>query len=310
MAVRNNDLPPEDDRPPADGDPVPPDNGQEPAERPLTGREKAKKIFFELMKDCGPDLIRMPSSCVVYLSRYLANHPDEADLLALVVKAKIPAILLQHELKNGYAELYDHLLREFANNEKLAWDDAKWAVDAWAQAIGRPRGFKYRKPKLKREDLYPDPEKDKKYDNFVKAAMIFIVGLGGFFGTFMAVALVPLLMWALEGGLMAFTAGMAGGMLDDENNDAEAAMFLVAFIAAAGFGIIGAAAAIVAWIFAGGEEKPWDTAAVASGTAFFTVFACMFLTLACCIPPLFLPFVHIVCVFSATYKSAARGGNY
>jgi hypothetical protein len=306
MAVRDNDLPPEDPDLPPDGDLAP----LEPVERPLTGRAKATQIFFELIKDCGPDLIRMPSSCVVYLSRYLANYPDEADLLALVVRAKIPTILLQHEKKHGYAELYDHVLKEFAQNERLAWEDAKWAVETWAQAIGRPRGFKYRKPKLTREDLYPDPDAGKKYDNFVKAAMIFIVGLGGFFGTFMAVALVPLVLWAMEGGLVALTGGLAGGLMDDEAGDSDAAMFLIAFIVAAGFGIVGAAAAVVAWIFAGGEERPWDTAAVASGTAFFTVFVCLFLTMMCCIPPLFLPFVHICCVFSATYKSAARGGHY
>ena len=44
-------------------------------------------------------------------------------------------------------------------------------------------------PDIMPEDYYPDPERDKKYENFAKAAMLFIVGAGGFFGTFMAIVL-------------------------------------------------------------------------------------------------------------------------
>lgn len=301
MAAHENDPQPDDELPPdevSDGDEV---------ERPPTGREKAERRFFELIRDCGTDLVRMPSSCRVYLARYLANYPDEADLLMGVINRGIPTRLLQHEAKRGYTEFLDEEIRQFAKSDQVAWADAKWAVDCWAKAVGRPRGYKPAKITIAPEELYPDPERDQKYENFVKAAMIFIVGAGGFFGTFMAVVLIPIFMWALEGSLVAMTGGLAGGMMEETD---DAAIFLVAFIAAGGFGLVGAAAAIVAWIFAGGDEEPWATASVASGAAFTTVFICLGITMMCCIPPLFLPFVHIGCVFIATYKSAARGGNY
>lgn len=298
-----DDLPPPEE--PLEGDA--PAEGDEPPVRPMTGRQKAERLFFELIRDCGSDLVRMPSSCRVYLSRYLANYPDEADLLMAVINKGIPNRLLQHEAKRGYNEYLDEEIRRFAKGQKVEWIDAKWAVESWAEGIGRPRGFRYVEPVVTVEDLYPDPDKDKKYDNFVKAAMIFIVGAGGFFGTFVAIALIPIFMWALEGSIVALTGGLGGALMEQDD---EWSIFLLAFIAAGGFGLVGAAAAIVAWIFAGGDEEPWATASVASGTAFTTVFICLGVTMMCCIPPLFLPFVHIGCVFAATYKSAARGGNY
>lgn len=298
---------PEDD--PQSDDELPPDDDPDgvDAARPVPGRAKAEALFFELMRDCGPDIVRMPSSCKIYLTRYLANHPEEADLLMAVVQRGIPQRLLQHEAKRGYSEFLDEEIRRFAKAEKVEWIDAKWAVECWAEGIGRPRGFKAAETTLAPEELFPDPQEHQRYDNFVKAAMIFIVGFGGFFGTFAAVALIPIFMWALEGSLVALSGGLGGAIMDQDN---DLAIFLVAFIAAGGFGLVGAAAAIVAWIFAGGEEEPWATASVASGTAFTTVFICFGITMLCCIPPLFLPFVHIACVFLATYKSAARGGHY
>jgi hypothetical protein len=302
MAAPENEPQPDDERSPDDA----PDG--EAVERPLVGRDRAEHLFFELLRDCGPDLVRMPSSCRVYLSRYLANHPEDADLLMAVVKRGTPTRLLQHESPRGYDALLDEEIRRFAKSQKIEWYDAKWAVECWAKGVGRPRGFRPKKPQaVSPAMLVDDLDEKSKYDNFVKAAMIFIVGFGGFFGTFVAIALIPIFMWALEGTLVSLTAGFGGAIMDDSD---DTAVFLVAFLAAGGFGLVGAAAAIVAWIFAGGEEEPWATASVASGTAFTTVFICLGITMMCCIPPLFLPFVHIGCVFMATYKSAARGGNY
>ncbi|QEL21089.1 EscU/YscU/HrcU family type III secretion system export apparatus switch protein [Limnoglobus roseus] len=275
-------------------------------ERPLTGREKARRLFFELIKDCGADVIRMPSSCRVYLGRYLANHPDEADLLVAVLQDGIPGRLMAYEAV-GYTDFLKAQTEEFA--AKHSPEDARWAVDTWAMALGRPRGFRYVAPDIDPADLYPDPERDKQHDNFVKAAMLFIVGLGGFFGTFMAVALIPIIMWSFEFRLATINGGMVDHMMEQEAAN-DYAIFLVAFIAAAGFGIVGAAGAVTGWLFAGGEEEPWATSAVASGTAFTCVFFCLFGMFMCCLPPLVFPIIHIVCVFGATYKSAARGGNY
>lgn len=303
MAATPDDDYPEDELPPDDGG-----DGEE-APAPLTGREKAQRLFFELIKDCGTDLIRMPSSCRIYLNRYLANYPDEADVLAAVLLAGIPNRLMAYEAPSGYTDFLNAQLDEFAKTTHVSAPDAKWAVEAWAKAIGRPRGYRYVAPDVDPADYYPDPEKDKKYDNFVKAAMTFIVASGGFFGTFMAVALMPIIAWAFEVSVIA-QGGMIGGDLLEEQRDNQYGIFLIAFIAAAGFGIVGAAAAIMGWLFAGGEEEPWATAAVASGTAFTSVFACIFAMFMCCVPPLFFPLIHIVCVFGATYKSAARGGNY
>lgn len=303
MAATHDDDYPEDDLPPDD------DGGDE-APAPLTGREKARRLFFELIKDCGTDLIRMPSSCRIYLNRYLAHHPDEADLLAAVLLAGVPNRLLAYEATSGYTDFLNAQIEEFVQTSHLTPPDAKWAVDTWATALGRPRGFKYVPPVVDPAEFYPDPEKDKKYDNFVKAAMLFIVAAGGFFGTFMAVALMPVIAWAFEVQVIAQGGMMFGGDLLEEQRDNQLGIFLIAFVAAAGFGVVGAAAAIMGWLFAGGEEEPWATAAVASGTAFTSVFACIFALFLCCVPPLFFPFIHIFCVFGATYKSAARGGNY
>ncbi len=280
----------------------PPDDYDD--DEPATGRSKARQLFFELIKDCGVDVIRMPSSCRIYLNRYLANYPAEADLLVAVLQAGVPTRLVAYE-QIGYTEFLKGQTEDFATAANVPLDDARWAVDTWADSLGRPRGFQYVAPQYDPADLYPDPEAATQHDHFVKAAMLFIVGLGGFFGTFMAVALVPVIMWSFD-----FRIALVAEQFAERDADGEWTMFLVAFIAAAGFGIVGAAAAVTGWLFAGGEEQPWSTAAVASGTAFSSVFFCLFAMFTCCVPPLAFPIMHFVAVFGATYKSAARGGNY
>lgn len=278
-------------------------------DRPQTARGKARRLFFELIRDCGVDVIRMPSSCRVYLNRYLAAQPDEADLLVAVLTDGIPGRLMAYELADGYTDYLKAQTAEFAAAAKVSADDARWAVDTWAEALGRPRGYRYVAPRVNPADLYPDPERDQRYDGLVKAAMMFIVGLGGFFGTFVGIALVPVIMWAFDFRL-AMMAEHVVDHLADHDPDGGWTIVLIAFIAAAGFGLVGSAAAVTGWLFAGGEEEPWATAAVASGTAFTSVFFCLFAMFMCCVPPLAFPIIHVVCVFGATYKSAARGGNY
>jgi hypothetical protein len=83
------------------------------------------------------------------------------------------------------------------------------------------------------------------------------------------------------------------------------AVVVLMVMGAAGF--LSAVATLGGWLFGGGDEKPWATFSVAFGTAMSTLLILMFIP---CIPLLAKPVIYFGSVFAATFKSAARGGNY
>lgn len=270
-------------------------------------RAEARELFVEMVRDCGPGIVRMESSCEMYLNQYLANHPDERQLLSTSLVFGAPEAILEYAAESGYADHLDTLTARFARRAELDPDAARWAIESWAEALGRPAGGEYGPP-VELAKVYPDEQKAG--GAFTHGAMCGIVAAGGFVGGFLAMCLVPVLLWATDPELLFMNDFAAhqegyGGKAAAEKR--EQAVFLFFAAVAVGSGLLGAGAAVGAWLFAGGDHNPWATFSVACGTAFVMVFISTF------VPLIILPFkpvTYFLSVFAATYKSAARGGEY
>jgi len=269
-------------------------------------RPEAFDTFIEMVRHCGTGIVQMPASCEMYLSQYLSSFDAERKMLLTALRKNVPFAIVQYEQKDGYDDHLDYLTAKLVKESECEADDARWAVEAWAEALDRPAGYEIERavdPRKLREEQERNPESGFK-DKAVKTAMVTIVGAGGLLSGFVAVALVPVMLWSL--GANVFVNGSDGAsMFDKKNTDVQ--YFLAFLLLAVAAGIMGSLGAIGAWLFAGGNENPWATFNVACGTAFVMVFLVTFMPL---IPFLFKPIIYICSVFGTTYKSAARGGNY
>ena len=269
-------------------------------------RPEAFETFIEMVRDCGTGIVQMPASCEMYLSQYLSSFDAERKMLLTALRKNVPLAIVQYDQKDGYDDHLDYLTQKLAKESECDAGDARWAVTAWAEALDRPAGYEIEQaidPRKLREELERNPESGFK-DKAVKTAMVTIVGAGGFLGGFVAVALVPIMLWA-SGVDVIVNGGEDTGLFDKKSTNVE--YFLAFLMLAVAAGITGSLGAIGAWLFAGGNENPWATFNVACGTAFVMVFLVTFMPL---IPFLFKPIVYLCSVFGTTYKSVARGGNY
>lgn len=267
-------------------------------------RAQARELFLEMVRDCGPAIARMESSCNMYLGQYLANFPEERQVLSTALQYGAPEAITEFNSPTGYADHLATLTERFARRAQLDPDAAAWAIEAWAEALGRPAGSEVAAPP-EFEKVYPT-DGPVKGQAFADAAMLAIVGGGGFAGAFAAFMLLPIILWAADfGGLILddweAREGRSSGM------SRQMVIFLVCGLVGLGAGALAAGAAVGAWLFAGGDTKPWATCSVACGTAFFMVFMCV--GMPCLILPL-KPVLFFSSVFVAVYKSAARGGEY
>jgi hypothetical protein len=269
---------------------------------PLTDREKAVERLNRCVDENGADIIAMPASCAVYLNRYLANTPAECELLVRALHRGVPRDLNAYTNEDGYDDFVDAVIDQLAQQQSWPREDAQWAVEAWAEALGRPRGFVYEPPAEIQK--YHDVVVNRTHEKLAQGAMLAIVGGGAFLGGFLATAIVPIFMWALDGERFSISSGEHGA--NELKKELDLAYWIGVFIVAGIVGLIGAVASIVGWVLAGGDERPWATASVAFGTALAMVFIAGFGPF----PGLVRPIAFFVSIFTASYKCSARGGHY
>ena len=145
---------------------------------------------------------------------------------------------MQYSKKDGYDDHLDYLTKKLAKESECDAGDARWAVTAWAEALDRPAGYEIElavDPCQIREELERNPESGFK-NKAVKTAMVTIAGAGGFAGGFAAVALVPIMLWAM-GADVILNGGEETSLFDKKNTDVQ--YFLTLLLLAIGGGRYG-----------------------------------------------------------------------
>jgi hypothetical protein len=260
-------------------------------------RPEACQALAELIQEYGKSIIRMPSSCQMYMAVKLANYGDELVLLSDSLRRGIPEQILQHAGTDEYEAQLARLGEEFAVSRWIDRVAATETVTAWATALNRPPG--YRPAVLDRvypEELKPDPAAEKT----ARILMALITGAGGFLGTALGTGLAGLAMLITD---VAVEDPRAASQMGEAHPVAHATIALGILIR---MGIAGCASGIAAslgWLWGKGDAKPWAGFAAAFGTGFslaliFLSFSNSLIRLA----------IIVGSVFGASFTTASRGG--
>ncbi len=258
----------------------------------------------ELIRDCGPSILQMHSSCEIYLQQYVGKFPVEHELLVAAFRVGVAERIDQFKASSGnYEHFLTDLKAKFADAVHTDAEAAEWTIDAWASALGKPPGRAVTPivdtKRYPGDNVAPDPLAD-----YEQTLMTLIVCAGGFLGGFCATVVFPLVFLLTDFALTVNKKGMNSDSLKDFT---DLPIFVVFVILGIGIGIVGALAALTGWKLGGGNERPWATFSITFGTAFVGTF-CVGLLM--CLPLLVKPVVYFCTVFGTTYTSAARGGHY
>jgi len=263
-------------------------------------RPEARQALAQFIHEYGESIIKMTSSCQMFMSVKLAEYPGEKDLLIDALRRGIPERILQHAGSDDYTTRLASMSHEFAKVREIDPEVAGEVVTAWAEVLNRPVGYKKGAvpDRVYREQAPPDPKQEQQ----IKLVMALIAGAGGFLGTAIGAGLAGATMLVTEvavgdtrGSSVKYAAGAHG-----------TALTVVALAIAIKMGIAGVAggfAAVGGWLMGSGDQRPWAGFAAAFGTGFSL--AMIFLSYSSSL----IRIVGIaVAVFGATFTIAARGG--
>jgi hypothetical protein len=261
-------------------------------------RPEASQALAELIQEYGKSIIRMPSSCQMYMAVKLANYSDELVLLSDSLRRGIPEKILQHAGTDEYDAHLARLGEEFAAARGIDRTVAAETVTAWATALNRPPGYR---PAAMPDRLYPEEHKpDPAEEKTARMLMALITGAGGFLGTALGAGLAGLAMLITDVAVDdPRTAAQMG-----EARPAMHAVILVAILLKMGIaGCASGVTAILGWLWGKGDSKPWAGFAAAFGSGFSL--ALIFLSFS---NSLIRMGIIAVSVFGASFTTAARGG--
>jgi hypothetical protein len=261
-------------------------------------RPEACQALAELIQEYGKSIIRMPSSCQMYMNAKLADYREELVLLSDSLRRGIPEQILQHAGTDEYEAQLARLGEEFAAARGIDRAVASETVTAWATALNRPPGYR---PTAAPDRVYPEEHKpDPAKEKTAQFLMALIAGAGGFLGT------------ALGAGVAGLALLITDAAVDDPRTAAqmgEARPVAHAVIAVAillKMGIAGCASGVAAtlgWLFGKGDAKPWAGFAAAFGSGFGL--ALIFLSFS---GSLIRMAIIAGSVFGASFTTASRGG--
>lgn len=261
--------------------------------------DRAQELFVRMIRDCGDDIIRMQASFMMYMNQYLADFPEEKQLLVDAFKVGIPEKIVQHAGEPEYGAYLRNLGPRFAEAARRSQDEAAWAVATWALALGRTEDYivPERRSRVYPEDVAVQESPETKFVTQTMMASIVAIGggLGGLIAALLFTLLLPELTDAMIYGTSAGKSSLAGVLL----------VLIMGFATA----VVAAAAAVGGWLVGRGSELPWGGFSIAMGTAFTMYFIILALPIPF-LPILVKPALYFGSIFATVYKYAARGGNY
>lgn len=258
----------------------------------------AYPAFKRMLKACGRTSFRMPTSCELFLRQYLAKFPAELDLLAAALRRGVPERVYQHSGREGYDAFLADQAAALARDAGLAEPQARWAVEAWATALGRPPGFVA--PPVVPRVLEPPPEHARPgvSDKTVRRVMAGIAAAGGFLGGLLGNGGGLLVILVSGAAVDAQQAGEGVGA-------GEVVLIVAVVLMMLAGGVCGGLGAFAGWMFGRGDDRPWAGFAASGGAAFGTGCVLFFFT---CPGPLVAGAIG-VSAFGAAFTAASRGGH-
>jgi hypothetical protein len=256
-------------------------------------RPEAQQALTDLIQEYGKSIVRMPSSCQMYMTVKLAEFPEEKDLFIKALRHGVPEQILATAGTADYQLKLVEMGRDLAKGCGIDSEEAAAVVTSWASALNRPIG--YQRPALPTagdpQDEKPDPATEKK----VRLVMALIAGAGGFLGT------------AIGSGAAMVALVLTDEALDDGSGPPArvepALRWLLIAVKVAIAGVAGGIGGFAGWLFGRGDQKPWAGFVAAFGAGF--TLGAIFLSFSGSIVRVIGVAVG---VFGASFTAAARGG--
>jgi thiol:disulfide interchange protein len=206
----------------------------------------ARGKLLKIVKAYGRTVCNTPRTCEIFLQQQCADFPAECQLLIKALHVGTVAELLELKGAQPWAEVIAPLVRALADGAGVPAEDARWAVDSWALALGTHPDTAVPPPVLLVEapaEQAPSPVANS------RIWPPFIVGLGGSIGACLATLLFTLLIYTLISGPRV-PGGRAGAI-------AVLVGIVLAIAGAAGGGIGGA----IGWLLIQAQTLPTPRAA-------------------------------------------------
>jgi hypothetical protein len=266
-----------------------------PIETPPHLNADAWFAFKKMVRTCGKTVFRMPSSCEMYLRQHLARFPAERDLLLASLRQDVPNCVMEHDGRDGYDEFLTATIQSFCASGEYDPAEAKWAVEAWATALGRPPG--YQAPPPVARAIAPPPQAIS--EAAVGWIMKLIVAAGGFLGGLLGNGAAILFF------LVAGVAVDSHYSHDATVGQTQVAIAILMIVSMLMGGVLCGLGALAGWSMGKGDERPWSGFAAACGAAFSTGCFLFFVRG----PGLSAAIGMAVATWGATFATASRGGR-
>jgi hypothetical protein len=262
-------------------------------------RSEACQALTALIQEYGKSIIKMPSSCQMYMTAKLGSYPDELALLSDSLRRGIPEQILQHAGTDEYETQLERLGDEFAAARGIEREVAAETVTAWATALNRPPG--YRRAAAAPDRVYPEEHKpDPSQEKAARILMALIAGAGGFLGAALGAGLANMVFLITD---VAVDDPRAAAQMGEDRPVGHTVIAIAIVLKMGIAGCMSGVMAILGWLWGKGDAKPWAGFGAAFGAGFGL--SLIFLSFS---NSLIRMVIIAGSVFGASYTAAVRGG--
>jgi hypothetical protein len=178
----------------------------------------ARTKLAEIVTSYGRTVCNTPRTCEIFLQQQCEDLPAERQLLAEALRRGTVSRLLEAK-DQPYAAIAGSLVNELVGDAGVSADDARWAVDSWALALGKHPSTAPPPVPVVAAALMPEEEEPHCAVTSSKVWPPLIVALGGGIGAVFASLVFTFLVYTLisdprgRTGMRADAIAMMAGLL-------------------------------------------------------------------------------------------------
>jgi len=212
----------------------------------------ARTKLVDIVNSYGRTVCNTPRTCEIFLQQHCDDLPAERQLLGEALRRGTVSRLVEAK-DQPYAAISAALVSELASAADIAPEDARWAVDSWALALGKHPSTAT-PPPLPIAPLLVEADAQESQCSVTSSKFWppAIVGLGGGIGAILATLVFTFLLYTL----ISNPRGTTGIRAD--------AFAMLAGLLMAGAGALGGATGgAVGWLLIQAQSLPAQSAAIA-----------------------------------------------
>jgi len=157
----------------------------------------ARTKLIDIVNSYGRSVCSTPRTCEIFLHQQCDELPAEREVLAEALRRGTVSRLVEAK-DQPYAAISATLVSELVGEAGVSADDARWAVDSWALALGKHPSTAA-PPPLPVAPVFPEEEAQQSH-NLLTSSKVWpplIVALGGGIGAVLATLVFTLFVYTM-----------------------------------------------------------------------------------------------------------------